>query len=110
MHWIKDFKKAAHLDKFVHHRLLSVCHVGFYTELKPRVFMFDFRNYENESDGTNVEGWRDLSLDIHEEFLQIRLGSHTKHRSKHWSEGVVTMAIQDVCFIVVSNERSFHLR
>ena len=55
-----------------------------------------------------MEGSRDLLLDIHEEFLQIRLGSDTKHRSKHWSEGVVWMAIQDVYFIVVSNETNGH--
>jgi len=59
-------------------------------------------------EGTNVEGLRNLLLDIHEEFLQIRRGSHTNHCSKHWSEGVVWMGIHDVYFIVVSNKTNGH--
>lgn len=92
----RSCKKAAHLDKFVHRR--SQC--------------LSSTSEWNESEGTNVEGWRDLPLDIQEEFLQIRLGSHTNHRSKHWSEGVVWMAIQDVYFncCIQRNKWSFHLR
>lgn len=65
------------------------------------VFMFDFRmkwklgSKRGRFERSAAWYWRGIPPDQ---------AWQSYHRSKHWSEGVVWMAIQDVHFIVVSNE------